>query len=310
VLQDGPGRFRGRVSATTGPGLFGVAAVGGQAQPGVMFDLHVHAAPDVDPRAGDDTTVADWYEAAGYSGFVLKGHYESTVGRAAEAGTGRRVRVYGGIALNAHVGGFNPHAVAAALQMGARVVWMPTTDAAAHQRAGLPRLWSSDRRLHDTTFAAPPLDWSTEPALRLILDLIAEADAVLATGHLSGAEIAWLLTAARHAGVRRILLTHPGYTVPNLGHTEVAEFADQGAAVEVTAFQLLHQPDCDASRLAALIRAAGTSRVVLSSDAGQPDSRPPPEALAGLLDALAVQGLDSGALAAMSGEQPEQLVTP
>ncbi len=53
-----------------------------------MFDLHVHAAPDVDPRAGDDTTVADWYEAAGYSGFVLKGHYESTVGRAAGGGHG------------------------------------------------------------------------------------------------------------------------------------------------------------------------------------------------------------------------------
>jgi len=54
----------------------------------------------------------------------------------------------------------------------------------------------------------------------------------------------------------------------------------------------------------------GPARCVLSSDAGQPDSPPPPEALARLVDALAAAGLDRGALAAMVGDAPEGLVTP
>lgn len=45
-------------------------------------DTHVHAAPDVLDRIGDDAFVAESYGTADVDGFVLKGHYESTVGRA------------------------------------------------------------------------------------------------------------------------------------------------------------------------------------------------------------------------------------
>ncbi|HLR94936.1 MAG TPA: DUF6282 family protein, partial [Jiangellaceae bacterium] len=217
---------------------------------------------------------------------------------------------YGGIVLNAHVGGINPAAVLAALRSGARVVWMPTVDSRAHARAGLARAWDSEPRLDGSTIGVPPLEPGTESEVRLVLDLVAEADAVLATGHLSGEEIAWLVPAARRAGVRRLLLTHPGYVVPSLDLAEAAHFAGEGAVVEVTAFQLLHQAGCHAADLAGLVRAAGTDRVVLSSDAGQEDSPPPPEALALLVDALAAEGIDRGALAAMTGEQPERLVVP
>lgn len=275
-----------------------------------MFDLHVHAAPDVTPRRGDDVDLVERYERAGYAGCVLKGHYESTVGRAALAGRGRRLAVHGGLALNGHVGGFNPVAVAAALAAGARVVWLPTADAHTQQAAGLPRLCDRDPRLDSATYAAPPVDPSTGPALRLILELVGEADAVLATGHLSGAEIGRLLPVARRSGVRRVLLTHPSYTVPGLSPAETAELTATGAIAEVTAFQLLHQAGCDAARLAELIRAVGPERVALSSDAGQPDSPPPPEALDRLVDALAQEGIDRGALDAMRGEVPERLVTP
>ncbi len=41
-----------------------------------MFDCHVHAAPDVLPRRGDDLDTLDAYQAAGADGFVLKGHHE------------------------------------------------------------------------------------------------------------------------------------------------------------------------------------------------------------------------------------------
>lgn len=270
-----------------------------------MFDLHVHSAPCLLPRLADDAQTVAWYEAAGFSGCVLKGHYEPTAGRAHAAGAGRRVAVYGGIVLNAAVGGLEPAAVAAALSLGARVVWMPTMDARAHRLAGLGRPPGAG----GADLAVPPLDPVADPRVRRILDLVAEADAVLATGHLSREEIAWLLPQARAAGVRRIVLTHAAFTVPGLTAAEARALAELGAYVEVTAFQLLHQPGMSAARLGALVREAGPRHCLLSSDAGQPHSPPAPEALGLLLAQLERTGLDRGELESMASDVPETLVT-
>jgi len=275
-----------------------------------MFDLHVHAAPDVVARAGDDVQVLRWYQEAGFTGCVLKAHYDATAGRAHAASQGMGLRVYGGLALNQHVGGINPAAVRAALAMGARMIWMPTADSHTQQTARLPRLCGETNGLPDTTYAIPPVDWSVAEHIHQILTFIAEADAVLATGHLSTAEVRWLLPVARQAGVRRLLLTHPSYTVPAMTPAAAAELTAQGAYAEVTAYQLLHQPDCDAARLAEFIRVVGYDRTILSSDAGQPNSPTPPQALHQLVDALTSEGLDPHALLACASEIPERLVTP
>jgi len=274
-----------------------------------MFDLHVHSGPDVWPRLGDDRQILRWYVEAGFSGCVLKGHYDATMGRAAAASADLGMRVYGGQALNQHVGGINPAAVAAALTMGARVIWMPTTDAHTQQNARLPRLCCQQPELSDTTYAIPPVDWSTERLIVKILQLIADEDALLATGHLSVAEVAWLINEARQAGVSRLLLTHPTYTVPGMSVAEAVGLTQQGCYAEVTAIQLLRQPSCDAARLAAFVTAVGYDRVVLSSDAGQPENPTPPEALQILIDALAAEGLDRQALIACASDIPERLVT-
>jgi Family of unknown function (DUF6282) len=275
-----------------------------------MFDLHVHAAPDISLRLGDDRQVLRWYAEAGFSGCVLKGHYDATMGRAAAAGADLALRAYGGLALNQHVGGINPAAVAAAIAMGARVIWMPTADAHTQHAAGLPRLCVQWPELPGTTYAIPPIDWSAGPRVRQILQLIAEADAVLATGHLSVEESAWLLSEARRANISRLLLTHPSYTVPGMTPRQAAELTVRGAYAEITANQLLRQPGCDAAQLAAFITAVGYDHVVLSSDAGQPDNPTPPDALQLLIDALAAEGLDRQALIACASEIPERLITP
>jgi hypothetical protein len=275
-----------------------------------MFDLHVHAAPDIGPRIGDDLDVVRRYAAAGYAGCVLKGHYASTVGRALATGRSTGLAVFGGLALNRHVGGVNPAAVTAELLQGARVIWMPTADAHTQRTANLPRLSDQRPALGDVVYAVPPVSWANEGATRQVVELIAEFDAVLATGHLSSAEVSWLLPVARAAGVRRVLLTHPSYTVPAMTAATARELSEGGALVEVTAYQLLHQPGMTDVDLAGFVREVGIERVVLASDAGQPDSPPPPEALAMLVDRLARQGLDPGALRAAASETPQRLVTP
>lgn len=275
-----------------------------------MFDLHVHAAPDVVGRRFDDTDTVRAYERAGFSGCVLKAHYESTVGRAAAAGRGSTLDVSGGLALNQHVGGVNPAAVAAALAAGARVVWFPTADAHTQRSAGLPSLCDAAPGGFDHAYAVLPVnaDADAAEAVEQVCALIGEYDAVLATGHLSGAEVSHLLPVARRHGVQRVLLTHPSYTVPGLSAAETAELTRHGALAEVTTFQLLHQPGWDAARLARFVQEVGPEHVVLSSDAGQPDSPPAPEALALLVDSLAAEGLAESELLECASTRPRDLV--
>ena len=100
-----------------------------------MFDCHVHAAPDVLDRIGDDTDIALAYAADGYDGFVLKGHYESTVGRAQAAARLTGLAIYGGIALNQHCGGVNPSAVALPVARGC-----PSRRPPTHRSGTIPAL--------------------------------------------------------------------------------------------------------------------------------------------------------------------------
>lgn len=274
-----------------------------------MFDLHVHAAPDIVPRVGDDAQVVDWYREAGFRGCVLKGHYDVTAARA-RAVDGGTVRVCGSISLNRPVGGFSPIAVATALELGARVVWLPTVDAWTQHAAGLHCPFDGDPVLgRGPEYAAPPVDPRTAEPILSILRLIADADAVLATGHLSAEEVAWILPEARRAGIRRIMLTHPSYTAPAMSAEVARTLASSvAAAVEITAFQLLLQDGWDAARLAGFIRGVGVEHCLLSSDAGNPAMPSPPEALGQLIDALAGQGLDRQRLIAMASDIPEALV--
>lgn len=275
-----------------------------------MFDVHVHAAPDVTDRIGNDDEIAAAYRDAGFTGFVLKGHHESTVGRAASVARSTGLDVVGGIVLNRAAGGINPASVFATLHSGGRVIWFPTADSHTQQAAALPRLADLDHRISRSVIATPPALDPVDGKLKdiaLVLDLIKEYDAVLCTGHVSTPECRWLLDEASARGIDRFLLTHPSYTVPAMRPAEIAELAERGAYVEITAYQLWHQPEMTDDLLVETARAAG-DRLVLASDAGQTDSPQPPAALEALIDRLAGLGLDRYALLAAASDVPRRLV--
>lgn len=274
-----------------------------------MFDSHVHAAPDVVDRRSADIALGRAYARAGATGFVLKAHYESTVGRARAVADITGLTVHGGIALNQHTAGVNPAAVAASLAAGGRVVWMPTADAHTQARAGLPRLCDHEPRLPSHAYAVPPVDPRTQEAVDLVLALVADHDAVLATGHLSGKECRWLSDRADHFGITRLLFTHPSYTVPGLDPAAVRDLVEHRGLAEITAYQLLHQPGCTPAMLARVAEAAGPA-LVLSSDAGQPDSPTAPEALRWLVDTLVAEGLDRAWLEDAASHTPTSLFAP
>ncbi len=89
------------------------------------------------------------------------------------------VRTFGGITLDHQVGGLNPFAVEHALRLGAKIVWLPTVASHQDYLNGLgPRLGYPGTGIRTTGD-----DGNLLPVVREILDLVAEHDAVIATGH-------------------------------------------------------------------------------------------------------------------------------
>src|ERR1700691_4525313 len=100
------------------------------------YVLQVHVAPGVIERRIDDIDLAHEFLKHGLKGFVLKSHYLPTAERAqvvTKAVPG--IQAFGAITLNHSVGGLNPVAVELSGRSGAKIVWMPTVDA-ANETAG------------------------------------------------------------------------------------------------------------------------------------------------------------------------------
>ncbi|MFG1605989.1 DUF6282 family protein [Actinoplanes sp. NPDC049265] len=277
------------------------------------YDTHVHVAPDVMKRLVDDVTLARRCAETGLAGFVLKSHYVPTAERAEVVrGTVPGVDVLGAITLNASVGGLNPVAVEIAGRQGARVVWLPTVDCrnqresrARAPEGAVPPMWAQlQDDLAEQGIMAPAIDVVDEsgrvvPALRQVLTLIAKHDMVLATGHLSGAEIKATVEAAAEAGVRRIVVTHPEFTSQRVPVDAQRELAEHGALME-RCFTTPHSGKISWEEWYAHIRAVGPEHSVLSSDLGQPFNPPVEDGLALLADRLLANGFTEDEVHTMS----------
>lgn len=173
-----------------------------------MVDLHVHAAPSLLPRHGNDAETVTAERAVGFGTVVLKSHEGSTVERAAIAG-GDQAGVHGGIVLNSPVGGANPDAVQVAARLGGRVVWMPTVSAPNHRAgANSPEL-SVHRGFELGPVAVTDDDGRLLPGWHDVLDVVVEHDLLLASGHLHARETVTLFGEARRRGAQRLMVNHP-----------------------------------------------------------------------------------------------------
>jgi len=264
-------------------------------------DLHVHCAPSFFPRWGDGLDVVRACEAAGLAAVLLKAHEGGTYdGAAALDRLSPTLRVRGGIVLNRYVGGLNPAAVEAALRLGGRCVWFPTIDADAHARAfGSTGAYPAQRGGVESPSGIRVLDDAGRcvPEALEVLELAAEHDALVATGHLSAKEVAEVVRRAVAAGVHRLLVQHPCFPVPALPADELEPLVRAGAVIELTALSV--SPVWQTSTIAeaaALLQRFGGEHVVLSSDAGQAESPPPPEALRAFAQSLHEAGVPEGEL--------------
>lgn len=173
-----------------------------------VIDMHVHSNPDIRHRAYDDFELMEAAIRVGARAIVIKTHQGTTVDRAYLCNRHNEIihhgdndfTMFGSVTLNRQMGGLNAAAVESGLKLGAKVIWLPTQSA----RNNL------EKQKGDFSKAVEVIrDGKIVPELQDIFQLIKDFDVVLGTGHLSPEEIFRVVEAARNAGVRKIVVTHP-----------------------------------------------------------------------------------------------------
>jgi len=262
------------------------------------IDTHIHAAPDVLPRLLDDHELARAATEAGMAAIVLKCHHMLTADRALLAQKlYPEVKVFGGLALNQPTcGGLNPDAVRVALRIGARIIWLPTLSAANHVERIKTRTTGNLGKMSAgfAPISVRVLDenGAVVPALKEILALIAEADVVLATGHLSVAEIKKVVEAALEAGVKRILVNHPELWLVGMGIEDQRELAAKGVMLERCIRSAYSTGEELTPRMIAeQIKAVGVESTIMATDYGQAESPPAPQGLLSFIEQMLEYGL-------------------
>jgi Family of unknown function (DUF6282) len=271
------------------------------------IDMHVHSSPDLLPRKIDDLELAALAERAGMRAIVLKSHYTLTADRAQLVQKLHpNIAVFGGLALNyPSCGGFNPLAVQAAIAHGAKVIWMPTLSAVSHLAH------------HPLPFAAPTgarglritdEDDKILPEVIEILDLIAAAGIVLATGHLSAEESLMLVPEARRRKVERIVVTHPEIPFLHIPVGAQRELAAAGAMIERVFVVTTQNPPVPLSTITEGVRAVGYESTVMATDFGQPRNVDPVEGLRTYIAAMLNAGFSESEVRRMVQQNPAALL--
>lgn len=261
------------------------------------IDIHAHAAPDpIAPRRMDALDMARAARDAGMRALIFKSHEYPTVpvahilNRLVEGFT-----VFGAIALDNEVGGLNPDALLASARMGAAKVWMPTFSA---------DYWS---RAHHNTPGIRIMaeDGSLLPVVHDILDIVAEHDMILGTGHLWAEEQLALVKAARARDLKTVV-THADMWIPV---DMQAEMARLGAFIEHAFIGCMPAHGTyTVEQVAAAVRAAGPSASILSTDLGQAHNPPPAEGLRMFIAAMLRAGFSPEEVSLMVKRNPAQLL--
>lgn len=247
-------------------------------------DLHCHSGPAAMPRILDHHEAVLEADEAKFRALLFKDHFYLGVPHAIllEKLVRSEVKLFSGLALNNASGGVNPHAVNHAINLGAKIIWMPTLSAGNHIRkteTDAKTFPKTSRRMIDpipltVLDAAGRLTDETKQ----VLDLIAEGDIILAGGHLHVTEQLPLFEEARKRGVIKMLVNHPTYLI-GCSDQDIRDLVAMGVYMEHSICMFIEGGASmfDAQELKRLIDVAGVDRTCLNSDLGLRGSPRPVE---------------------------------
>ncbi len=277
-----------------------------------VIDFHIHTGPDIYPRLLNDIEVARQAKRAGMRAILIKSHATITGDRAQIAQTLTNFPVYGGLALNWHVGGLNKYAVECAAKLGASQVWMPTTHASNYLKyVDHVPMFAKSMPKDIKGISILKEDGSLVPEVGPILEIIAKNGLILATGHLSPEEGLALIPEARKAGVEKIVVTHPVASFVNYSVDQMRLALSRGATYLEHVFN-----DCTPqvanplppSALGNAIKAIGPEYCIMSTDSGQVVNPPPVKVMAWYIKEMLQYGFTPKAIRTMTIVNPGRIL--
>ena len=292
-----------------------------------VIDLHCHAGPCIYGKEFDEIQTARMMRSVGYRGVLFKQHVmgANRIEFVRQAVPG--IEVFGSIALNNYTGGLNPFSVAAAIIFGARAVKFPNIHAAHHRKvfgtptyADIPSTAGDEMEARIAAMTPEGItifdeNGKIKDEVHEILQLIAEADIGVETGHLSPKEALALVKEAKKKGVRRVWQTHGNWkALYDYTGSQLSEIADAGAYIELTAncsYPSVSQldPDFGPAYTAMIIKEVGAHRCTMGSDLGTVGRGNPVEGMRVFIHTLMIQkGIKREDINVMAKENPAYLM--
>ncbi len=305
------------------------------------IDLHVHIDPDIKTphRAQNGLECAFSMKEAGMRAVIFKPLGLPTAGMAYMVNLLiEDFLAFGAITLNRCVGGLNPVAVKHALARGdgAKAIWFPTADALNHakffQGGSYPFVHGYTKGLQEERTkkfdkAYDIIKIKPEQAVEVIrqgqlvdagkeiLDIVAEANVILGTGHMSAEEAFIFVEAAKSAGVKKIVIPHPTWKVLDFKLEEMIQLASMGAYLE----QCISACDpqqyvshgltpLDPNDLAVYIRKIGPKQTLMSTDSGMFSVPIPAESMRLYIALLLDAGITEEEIDVMVRKNPAKLL--
>ena len=260
------------------------------------IDLHCHSGPSVMPRSIDHLEIAREASKVGMKALLFKDHYYSVTPVTQllmKHFQDLNVELLSGVPLNNTSGGFNRYAVDHGIKLGANLVWMPTFSAANHIRAhqqdkDFEKKFPTTKEKMLEPIPLSILDDSEKllDEVKFILDLIAENDLVLSSGHLHISEIWVLFDEAKKRGVKRLLCNHPTYII-GASYDDITELVKLGSYIEHSMCMFVEKSKYQfysPEELDQMIKAAGIEKTILGSDLGQVGNPSPVDGFRGVIN--------------------------
>ena len=183
-----------------------------------IIDMHIHYAPDIRQRKLDDLQLMEAAVERGVRAIVIKSHMVPTADRATLVNKIRQEKypnsdfqMFGSLVMNLAVGGINPWAVEASIKLGAKEIFLPTMTAENHCK--------KENKEH---YVSVVKNRKIVEPLKDVFNLVRDYDVALGTGHISPSEIFTVVEAARDAGVKKIIVTHPEFHIVGMSLEEEA----------------------------------------------------------------------------------------
>ena len=236
-----------------------------------VIDMHVLSNPDIRHRAYDDFELMEAGIRVGARAIVIKTHQGTTVDRAFLCNRHNEIihqgdndfTMFGSVTMNRQMGGINPWAVESGLKLGAKVIWLPTQSARNNML----------KQNQDPSDCVEVVQGGkVVPELLTIFRLVKDYDVVLGTGHVSPEECFRVVEAARDAGVKKLVVTHPEWWMVGMSlEDQVRIVKDYDVILEHCFAQPMGGGKYKSNLPMNLeaVKACGYKNVMVSTDGGQ-----------------------------------------